>query len=177
MPIRSMQSRNATEPSPFVHFKLILSLVLAGLIVLFVIQNVAVVEVRFLIWALPMTLSLLIFLLCSGGIVAGWLLHSYWAYRRKAAGPPARESSLVSLVAAAISLSVLFDAAPVGAQTPSKDKQASRATDKTDKKTPPTSAREEPSATPTLDHCKRTAGDLRGPKRANFMTDCLKRKS
>lgn len=66
------------------HFKLILSLILAGLAVLFVIQNVAVVEVRFLLWGLPMTLSLLIFLLFAGGIIVGWLLHSYWAYRRKA---------------------------------------------------------------------------------------------
>jgi uncharacterized integral membrane protein len=68
-----------------VHFKLLLSLILAGLAVLFVAQNVAVVEVRFLFWALHMTLSLLLFLLFAGGIIAGWLLHSYWAYRKKAA--------------------------------------------------------------------------------------------
>jgi uncharacterized integral membrane protein len=66
-----------------VHFKLFLSLLLAGLAVLFVVQNVAVVEVRFLLWGLQMTLSLLIFLLFAGGIVVGWLLHSYWLYRRK----------------------------------------------------------------------------------------------
>ena len=66
------------------HFKLILSLVLAGLAVLFVVQNVAVVEVRFLVWGLQMTLSLLIFLLFAGGIIVGWLLHSYWVYRGKA---------------------------------------------------------------------------------------------
>jgi lipopolysaccharide assembly protein A len=68
-----------------VHFKLILSLILAGLAVLFVVQNVAVVEVRFLLWGLQMTLSLLIFLLFAGGIIVGWLLHSYWVYRRKVA--------------------------------------------------------------------------------------------
>ena len=69
------------------HFKLILSLILAGLAVLFVVQNVAVVEVRFLFWGLHMTLSLLIFLLFAGGLIVGWLLHSYWAYRRKASEP------------------------------------------------------------------------------------------
>jgi lipopolysaccharide assembly protein A len=68
-----------------VHLKLILSLLLAGLAVLFVVQNVAVVEVRFLLWGLQMTLSLLIFLLFAGGILVGWLLHSYWVYRKKAA--------------------------------------------------------------------------------------------
>ena len=67
------------------HLKLILSLLLAGLAVLFVVQNVAVVEVRFLLWGLQMTLSLLIFLLFAGGILVGWLLHSYWVYRKKAA--------------------------------------------------------------------------------------------
>ena len=66
-------------------FKLILSLTLALLAVLFVVQNVAVVEVRFLLWGLHMTLSLLMFLLFGCGLMVGWLLHSYWVYRRKAA--------------------------------------------------------------------------------------------
>ena len=65
-------------------FKLILSFTLALLAVLFVVQNVAVVEVRFLLWGLQMTLSLLIFLLFGCGIILGWLMHSYWVYRRKA---------------------------------------------------------------------------------------------
>ena len=67
------------------HLKLILSLLLAGLAVLFVVQNVAVVEVRFLLWGFQMTLSLFIFLLFAGGIIVGWVLHSYWLYRRKTA--------------------------------------------------------------------------------------------
>ena len=70
------------------HFKLFLSLLLAGFAVLFVVQNVAVVELRFLLWRLQMTLSFLIFLLFAGGIVVGWLLHSYWLYRRKPSGSP-----------------------------------------------------------------------------------------
>jgi putative membrane protein len=67
-----------------VPYKLILGLILAGLAVLFVVQNVAIVEVRFLVWGLHMTLSVLIFLLFATGIIVGWLLHSYWGYRRKA---------------------------------------------------------------------------------------------
>ena len=65
------------------HFKLFLSLLLAGLAVLFVVQNVAVVELGFLLWRLQIILSVLIFLLFAGGIVVGWLLHSYWLYRKK----------------------------------------------------------------------------------------------
>ena len=75
------------------HVKLTLSLILVGLAVLFVVQNVAVAEVRFLFWGLHMTLSVLMFLLFAGGLIVGWLLHSYWAYRNRAlelqrAGPP-----------------------------------------------------------------------------------------
>jgi len=87
MPLRTAtcaRRREFRKRSPLLHFKLILSLLLAGLAVLFVVQNVAVVEVRFLLWGLHMTLSLLIFLLFAGGIAVGWLLHSYWAYRSKA---------------------------------------------------------------------------------------------
>jgi putative membrane protein len=76
------------------HFKLFLSLALAGLAVLFVIQNVAVVEVRFLLWGLHMTLSVMIFLLFAGGLIVGWLLHSYWVYRRNAShGPETRDAA------------------------------------------------------------------------------------
>ena len=63
--------------------KLVLILVLACLAVLFVVQNVTLVEVRFLGWSLSMTLSLLIFLLFSIGVIVGSLLQSYWRYRRK----------------------------------------------------------------------------------------------
>jgi putative membrane protein len=79
-----------------VPFKLILSLILAGLAVLFVVQNVAVVEVRFLVWGFQMTLSLLIFLLFAGGLMVGWLLHSYWAYRNKAPKPEPAGSPFIN---------------------------------------------------------------------------------
>ncbi|HYH42397.1 MAG TPA: LapA family protein [Burkholderiales bacterium] len=63
--------------------KLVLVLVLACLAVLFVVQNVTLVEVRFLGWSVTMTLSLLIFLLFATGVITGSLLQSYWRYRRK----------------------------------------------------------------------------------------------
>jgi uncharacterized integral membrane protein len=67
------------------HLKLLLSLIFAGLAVLFVVQNVSVIQIRFLVWSLSMTLSLFIFLLFATGLIVGWLLHSYWTYRRKGA--------------------------------------------------------------------------------------------
>ncbi len=63
------------------HGRLVFSLILIGLAVLFVIQNVAVVEIRFLLWSISMSRSLLIFFLLAIGIIIGWLLHSYFIHQ------------------------------------------------------------------------------------------------
>ena len=65
------------------NFKLALGLILAGLAVLFIIQNVAVAEIRFLFWTLSMSRSLLMFFILAIGIVLGWLLHSYIMHRQE----------------------------------------------------------------------------------------------
>ena len=58
------------------NFKLILSIAMAGMAVLFIIQNVTVVDMKFLFWTLSMSRALLMFLILSVGIILGWLLHS-----------------------------------------------------------------------------------------------------
>lgn len=63
--------------------KLILILTLAGLAVLFIIQNVAIVEIQFLFWSTRMPRSLLIFLLLAIGIIIGWFLHGYLKHRKE----------------------------------------------------------------------------------------------
>jgi uncharacterized integral membrane protein len=55
-------------------FKLIFGLVLAGILVLLIIQNVTIVELKFLFWTLSMSWAFLIFLILSAGIILGWLL-------------------------------------------------------------------------------------------------------
>lgn len=65
------------------HFKLVLSLILTGIIILFVIQNVAVVEISFLFWSLAMSRALLFFFVLATGIVIGWLMHSFFAHHRE----------------------------------------------------------------------------------------------
>jgi putative membrane protein len=55
--------------------KLILIMVLAGLTVLFIIQNVAIVEIRFLFWSMQMSRSLFMFFLLVIGLIIGWILH------------------------------------------------------------------------------------------------------
>ena len=64
------------------NIKLIFVLVLAGLAVVFIVQNVTVVEVRFLLWSLEMSRALLMFLLIAVGIVIGWFLQGHFRYRK-----------------------------------------------------------------------------------------------
>ncbi|MFH0966048.1 MAG: lipopolysaccharide assembly protein LapA domain-containing protein [Planctomycetota bacterium] len=62
--------------------KMVLSLVLASLGVILVVQNVEVVEVNLLFWHVSMSRALVIFFSLLSGFVIGWLLNSYLAYRR-----------------------------------------------------------------------------------------------
>jgi len=63
-------------------FKLILIVILASLAVVFITQNVAVVEVSFLFWSISMSRALLIFFLLVMGFILGWFLHGYLTYRK-----------------------------------------------------------------------------------------------
>lgn len=65
--------------------KLIFSLVLIGLSVLFVLQNTDVARLHFIFWSLSMSAALLYLLLLISGAVIGWLLHSYSLHRKRAA--------------------------------------------------------------------------------------------
>ena len=65
------------------NIKIILSVILGGLAVLFLIQNFAVINIRFLTWTLVISNSLLMFLLLLIGFILGWLLHSYSIHNRK----------------------------------------------------------------------------------------------
>ncbi len=54
--------------------KHIITLILIGLVVVFVIQNIQTVEVRFLVWTVSMSRALMILLTLLIGIVVGWLV-------------------------------------------------------------------------------------------------------
>jgi len=65
------------------NFKLVLSAILAGLAAIFIIQNTAVVDIRFLFWTLSMSRLLLFFFLLVIGVILGWLLHGYSMHRTR----------------------------------------------------------------------------------------------
>jgi len=62
--------------------KFIFLLVLAGFVLLFIVQNVAMVEVHFMFWSIQLSRALLMFLMLSVGIIIGWLLYSYLAHHK-----------------------------------------------------------------------------------------------
>lgn len=64
------------------NLKLILVLALSVLAVLFIAQNVAIVEISFLIWQTSMSSALLIFFTLITGILLGWFLHAYLQHRQ-----------------------------------------------------------------------------------------------
>jgi uncharacterized integral membrane protein len=65
------------------NYKLIFTLILVGLMVIFIVQNVSVVEIRFLFWKASMSRSIMIFLVLAVGIVTGWMLRSHFGGSEK----------------------------------------------------------------------------------------------
>ena len=59
-----------------IKFKMFLGITLLLLVVLFTIQNVAVVEIQFLLWGFAISRSLLIFVVLSIGILIGWVMRA-----------------------------------------------------------------------------------------------------
>ncbi|MDO8412970.1 MAG: LapA family protein [Gallionellaceae bacterium] len=64
------------------NLKLALILILSSMAVIFIVQNVAVVEIGFLFWRAAMSSALLIFFTLMVGFILGWFLHSYLVYRK-----------------------------------------------------------------------------------------------
>jgi putative membrane protein len=63
-------------------FYLFMILGLSAATVVFVSQNVAVVDVNFLVWTVSMSRALLILFTLAIGFLLGWFLHAYFSYRR-----------------------------------------------------------------------------------------------
>ena len=62
--------------------KLIIGAALAGLVLVFTIQNVTVMNLRFLFWTLSIPGALLMLLILSVGVILGWLLQSGFGRRK-----------------------------------------------------------------------------------------------
>lgn len=57
--------------------------VVAAPVILFIVQNIQVTELRFLFWRIAMPHALLLILVLAAGILIGWVLHALLAEGRK----------------------------------------------------------------------------------------------
>lgn len=64
------------------NLKLLAGLLLSAVAVVFIVQNAAAVELRFLLWRVAFSQALVIFFALAAGIVTGWGLHAWLAFRR-----------------------------------------------------------------------------------------------
>lgn len=69
----------------------VVSFVLIGIVLVFAVQNVADVEVQFLIWSFALPRAILIVVVFALGMLIGWILHSLRIRRRPT--PPAADGS------------------------------------------------------------------------------------
>ena len=60
--------------------KMAISLFLAILAFIFIFQNIETVEVKFLVWSVPMSRALLVVIMLGIGMILGWLISSYIRY-------------------------------------------------------------------------------------------------
>ncbi len=64
-------------------FKLVITTALIILVMIFAVQNAAVVDIRLLFWDVAFPRSLLIFMMLFIGIVIGWFLRSVFRILKK----------------------------------------------------------------------------------------------
>ena len=76
------------------HIKLAVSIFLAAIIIVFTVQNVQAAEIRFLVWRMNLSLSLLIFGVLAAGITTGWMLASWMTLRRNREKKKAAKAAL-----------------------------------------------------------------------------------
>lgn len=66
--------------------KLTITLLLIALAAIFIVQNVEVVEIRFLFWTMAMSRALMFVFLVLIGVATGWLLRGHFLHRGQEQG-------------------------------------------------------------------------------------------
>lgn len=64
-------------------FKLVITTALIILVMVFAVQNAAVVDIRLLFWDVALPRSLLMFMMLLIGVVIGWFLRSVFRILKK----------------------------------------------------------------------------------------------
>ena len=74
---------NSSDRRTYMKFAIVTSFILLTLLMIFAVQNAALVQIRFLLWEFEFPRSLLIFLTLLIGIVIGWLTTTAIRHRNK----------------------------------------------------------------------------------------------
>jgi uncharacterized integral membrane protein len=74
---------NRTIEEEIMNTKLLITLFLIALAAIFIVQNVEVVEVRFLFWKMAMSRALMFVFLVLIGVATGWLLRGHTLRKSK----------------------------------------------------------------------------------------------
>lgn len=62
--------------------KLTLTLIFSALIIIFILQNLVIVEIQLFFWTISLSRSLFMFLLLAIGFIIGWFLKSYLMHQK-----------------------------------------------------------------------------------------------
>jgi len=62
--------------------KRLVLLIVSVPVLLFILQNIQVTELRFLVWRIALPHALLLILVLAAGILVGWVLHALLADKR-----------------------------------------------------------------------------------------------
>ena len=69
---------------PSMKVKLMVTILLLFLVIVFMLQNAATVEIRLFVWEAVVPRSLLVFMMFSIGVVVGWFLRTMYRITRTA---------------------------------------------------------------------------------------------
>lgn len=61
------------------HPKLIVSIIIAVLVIIFMFQNSETVQIHLFFWTISMSRAIMVFSLLIAGILIGWFLNSYFS--------------------------------------------------------------------------------------------------
>ncbi|MCW8909815.1 MAG: LapA family protein [Gammaproteobacteria bacterium] len=64
-------------------FRFISSLILIMLLIIFVLQNAAIVTIHFLFWNFSVSRSLMIIIVLLTGVIVGWLSAGYFKHKQR----------------------------------------------------------------------------------------------
>lgn len=68
-------------------YRQIVGVITVALVVLFIIQNMAIVEIQFLFWSMTLPRSIILLSIFTIGVLIGWLWHAHKCHEEEGKAP------------------------------------------------------------------------------------------